>query len=128
MNVLLSIKPEFALRIFDGSKKYEYRRVIFKRNDVKKVFVYASSPISKIIGEFEIDMILSDSPTDLWDKTKKYSGVSKKLFFNYFSDKDMAYAIKIKKSISYDTPVSLQESLGVNPPQSFIYVESFDWQ
>lgn len=33
MKVLLSIKPEFAERIFNGSKKYEFRKVIFKNPD-----------------------------------------------------------------------------------------------
>ena len=31
MKILLSIKPEFAERIFDGSKKYEFRKVIFRK-------------------------------------------------------------------------------------------------
>ena len=53
MKVLLSIKPEFADKIFNGTKKYEYRRSIFKKKEVKTVVVYASSPIQKIIGEFE---------------------------------------------------------------------------
>ena len=36
MTVLLSIKPEFAEKIFDGTKKYEFRKSIFKNADVKK--------------------------------------------------------------------------------------------
>ena len=47
MNVLLSIKPEFAFKIFDGTKKYEFRKSIFKKPGVKKVIVYASSPTGK---------------------------------------------------------------------------------
>lgn len=35
MTALLSIKPEFAEAIFDGRKKFEFRKVIFKKN-VKK--------------------------------------------------------------------------------------------
>ena len=30
MKVLLSIKPEFAEKIFNGTKKYEFRKSIFK--------------------------------------------------------------------------------------------------
>ena len=71
MKVLLSIKPEFALKIFNGSKKYEYRRAIFKNREVSIVIVYASDPIKRVIGEFEIEDILYDEPQLLWLKTKK---------------------------------------------------------
>jgi predicted transcriptional regulator len=57
MKVLLSVKPEFANKIFSGVKKYEYRRAIFK-NNVNRVIVYASSPVQKLIGEFEIESII----------------------------------------------------------------------
>jgi predicted transcriptional regulator len=58
MEVILSIKPQFARKIFEGSKLFEFRRSIFKNPDVNKVVVYASAPISKIVGEFEIEEIL----------------------------------------------------------------------
>ena len=35
MKIVLSIKPEYAEKIFSGSKKYEFRRMIFKAPDVK---------------------------------------------------------------------------------------------
>lgn len=50
MKVLMSIKPEFADKIFDGSKRYEFRRMIFKQPAVKKVVVYASAPVQMVIG------------------------------------------------------------------------------
>lgn len=31
MTALLSIKPEFAEAIFDGTKKFEFRKVKFKK-------------------------------------------------------------------------------------------------
>ncbi|OGQ87431.1 MAG: hypothetical protein A2464_02185 [Deltaproteobacteria bacterium RIFOXYC2_FULL_48_10] len=123
MKVLLSIKPEFAVKIFNGSKKFEFRRVIFKRTDIKKVVVYASSPVKKIIGEFEIDSILSDEPYNLWSETQEYAGITKKRFFEYFSNKNMGHAIKVKSYQAYDTPLCIQKSLGVSPPQSFIYLD-----
>ncbi len=55
MRVLLSIKPEFALKIFDGSKRYEYRRTIFKRGEVTTVVVYASNTIKKVMGSLKLE-------------------------------------------------------------------------
>lgn len=122
MKVLLSIKPEFAERIFDGSKKYEFRKVIFKNHDIKTIVVYVSSPVQRVIGEFDIEMILSDSPKNLWKDTQEFSGVSEDFFFDYFSDRDIGFAIKIKKTHRYSTPRCLRSSYNVSPPQSFCYV------
>jgi predicted transcriptional regulator len=123
MRILLSIRPEFAFKIFEGSKFYEFRRTIFRRNDVKKVIVYVSSPIQKVIGEFEIDFVISDNPKILWKLTKEHAGIDKEDFFNYFADTDKGYAIKIKNCKKYDFPLLLKESFGVYPPQSFVYVK-----
>jgi predicted transcriptional regulator len=122
MKVLLSIKPEFANKIFDGTKKYEFRRSIFKNSEIKKIVVYAASPVQKIIGEFEIDHILSDDPVALWDQTKEYSGVSEEYFFEYFGDKTSGYAIKIKSTRLYKTPKCIRQDFNLHPPQSFLYL------
>ena len=104
MKVLLSIKPKFAELIFDGSKKYEFRRSIFKNPNIKTVIVYASSPMKQVIGEFEIDSILSDAPENLWKETHNDSGISEKFFFDYFSEKNIGFAIKVKTVQRYDKP------------------------
>ena len=52
MRVLLSIKPEFAEKIFAGTKKYEFRKSIFKNANVKRIVVYASYPVQMVICEF----------------------------------------------------------------------------
>jgi predicted transcriptional regulator len=121
MKVLLSVKPEFANKIFSGVKKYEYRRAIFK-NNVNRVIVYASSPVQKLIGEFEIESIIYENLEQLWERTKEDAGISKEYFFEYFSDKKMGYAISVKNLRKYKQPLCLKETYGVNPPQSFLYI------
>lgn len=121
MTVLLSIKPQFALEIFSGKKKFEYRRIIFKK-PVKRIIVYASSPTRMVIGEFAIAGILFEDIDSLWSKTKRHSGISKKTFHSYFEDKDKGYAIKVGKTVRYKKPSSLKESYGISPPQSFVYI------
>ena len=128
MKVLLSIKPEFALKIFNGSKKYEYRRAIFKNQEVSIVIVYASDPMRRVIGEFEIEDILYDEPQLLWLKTKNYAGISKKRFFGYFANKSKGYAIKVKTTTMYDDPLPLNSFQVSSPPQSFMYISQWDRQ
>lgn len=122
MKVLLSIKPEFAERIFNGSKKYEFRKTIFQNPDIKTIVVYASSPQRQVIGEFDIETVLRESPEKLWRKTKKHSGISKNFFFDYFSEKDIGFAIKVKEARRYEKPRCLRTDYQKSPPQSFCYV------
>jgi len=122
MKVLLSIKPEFASKIFDGSKKYEYRRTIFKRGEVATVVVYASNPIRRVIGEFEIGEILHEEPEELWAQTCSHAGITKQRFMEYFMNRTKGYAIGIKETRKYETPLSLDEFMLSWPPQSFKYL------
>lgn len=122
MRVLLSIKPEFAEKIFEGTKQYEFRRALFKNPDVKTVVVYASSPVQKVIGEFEIGVILKEDLHSLWNQTKDKAGIEESYFYDYFGDKSEGYAIQIKVTRRYKEPLSLRDSFGIAPPQSFSYL------
>lgn len=122
MKVLLSIKPEFAEKIFDGSKRFEFRRNVFKNQNVNTIVVYASSPVSKVIGEFEIERIIQKELDELWQETKDYSGISKEFYDQYFMGKDEGFAIKVKRTIRYKKARNLKEEYGMTPPQSFAYL------
>lgn len=126
MKVLLSIKPEFANKIFDGTKKFEFRKSIFKNQDVKTIVVYASSPVQKVIGEFEIEKILNFDLDTLWSMTHDLSGISEDFFYKYFANKKNGYAIKIKKVKKYSKPKNLREEFNLFPPQSFAYLSNVD--
>lgn len=122
MKVLLSIKPEFALKIFEGSKKYEFRRTLFKNKEVKKVVVYASAPISRVIGEFDIETVIQKDIEELWEETKEFSGISEDYYLSYFDGKEEGFAIKVKEPKKYKKDFCIQEKFGVRPPQSFLYL------
>jgi predicted transcriptional regulator len=122
MRVLLSIKPCFAEKIFDGSKKFEFRRSIFKNPRIKTVLVYASSPTQKVIGEFQIERILNQDLHSLWEETKNHAGIDEDYFYRYFGDKQQGYAIKICKAKKYRTPLCIRKDFRLTPPQSFLYV------
>ena len=122
MRVLLSIKPEFAKLIFDGTKKFEFRKTIFKNKNIKTVVVYASSPLQKVIGEFEIEDIINDNLDLLWEKTKEHAGIDRAYFDQYFAAKNEGYAIKIKTVTKYEKYQSLKDDFNLTPPQSFLYL------
>lgn len=122
MKVLLSIKPEFAEKIFNGTKKYEFRKSIFKNKDVDTVVVYVSSPLQYVIGEFKIAGILNDDVDRIWEKTHDASGITERFYRMYFAHKTNAYAIKIGHVTRYKQRKRLSDYNVSFAPQSFVYL------
>ena len=122
MKVLLSIKPEFVEKIFAGTKKYEFRKSLFSRSDVKIVVIYASAPIKRVVGEFEIDDILSDDVNTIWERTKMHSGISREFYNTYFKNRKTANAIQIGHLIRYEETRPLSDYNINQAPQSFCYI------
>ena len=124
MNVLLSIKPKYVNEIVNGNKRYEFRKSVFrKRGNVGKVYIYASSPVKRIVGAFTIESIIEERPEELWRICKKFSGISEVEFFDYFRDKDKGYAIEIGMLELFD-PINPKDHIpDFSPPQSFCYTD-----
>ena len=117
--VLLSIKPEFAHKIFDGTKKYEFRKKVFKDENIRKVIVYASSPEKKVLGEFDIDRILTGTPNEIWQQTKDVSGITHD-FYKIVAEKYAGKLIKIFDEFSEQKETSFsymqQRLIRFRPP------------
>lgn len=123
ISVLLSVKPRFANAILDGEKCFEFRRALFRNRDVRRVVIYASSPVQRVIGEFEIDDILTMEPDELWEVTCSGSGIEKEYFDKYFAGRDTAHALKVSQPRRYREPLELQSHFAIDrPPQSFCYI------
>lgn len=120
--VLLSIHPDHAEAILKGRKRYEFRKVRFKRK-VKEVLLYATYPVCRVIGSFEVEEIYSAHPAKVWAKANKVAGVTHELFRAYFAGRDMAHAIKVRRPVRFARPrrLSRYRKTAV-PPQSFCYV------
>ena len=123
MKVLLAIKEEFASKIFEGTKRYEFRKSIFKKPGVTSVVVYVTAPVGKVVGEFEIGEVLSDNPAAVWEQTKQASGISKAFYDSYFDDRPRAYAIEVKSVKRYAKPKDLRTDFNIGfAPQSWVYL------
>ena len=78
----------------------------------------------RIIGEFEVAKILSDSPSSLWKKTKDSAGITEQFFFEYFKGRKTAIAIEIAKPIRYKHEINpYKGEQKFTPPQSFRYIQ-----
>ena len=120
--ILLSIKPEYADKIFAGTKKYEYRKRIAS-SSVDTIVLYSTFPVRRILGEITVTRTICASPSAIWDQTKDGAGICREKFRKYFKGSKKAYAYCIGTVNIYDSPVSL-EAFGLSRgPQSFVYLE-----
>jgi len=123
MDLLISIKPQFADKILSGHKHFEYRKKIFQK-PIDNIYIYSSFPAKKIVGKFKFSGYIEGSPEEIWTKTHEHSGISAKFFFSYYAGKKIAYAIKIVSLIIFEVPVDPYiKNTAFRPPQSFMYVE-----
>jgi predicted transcriptional regulator len=124
--LLISIRPRFAEKIFDGSKTVELRRVCPKIVAGDLALVYVSSPTKEVQGAFEVARVITSSPTVLWRRIGKKSGVTRAEFFAYFHGKKEAHALVIKQAWKLAIPIPLTDLRrrkgGFRPPQSFHYL------
>lgn len=121
--ILMPINPEYVDEILAGRKKYEYRKIKAKRNNIDKMIIYSTSPIMKVVAEVDIKEILEENPEKLWEMTKNESGITKDFYNKYYKNKNTAIAYKLGKIRIYDKPKNLYD-IGINyVPQSFVYLD-----
>ena len=127
MDVLLAIKPEFAEKILDEEKGYEFRRTSFQdSSDVDLIFLYASSPISKIIGLFTSGRTIEAAPAELWHLFGDESGIDDRdRFIDYFEGVDTGFAIQVDRTCRFEDPIVPDDVIqDFSPPMSFHYLGS----
>jgi predicted transcriptional regulator len=112
--------------IFAGSKTVELRRVCPKICSGDLALVYVSSPAKELRGAFEVGKVISASPSALWRKIGKKSGLTRNEFLTYFHGKTKAHALTIKRAWKLPVPICLttlrRRKGGFRPPQNFLYL------
>lgn len=119
----MPIKPIYAGKIIDGSKKFEFRRASIK-GDLTHLIIYASSPVKRIIGVAAVEGVDISCPIEAWGQAKHAAGITQEGFFEYFQGKEKAVTIKLKDVLPLDRgvcPKEIEDNFKV--PQSFKYVK-----
>jgi predicted transcriptional regulator len=132
--LLLSIKPEYANKIFSGKKTIELRRMRTRLNRGDLVLVYVSSPIKALVGSFEVEGIsqieIENLPKDLnkvWKQVKDQAKISYKEFKKYYKGASVVVGIYLTNVKNYAVPIELeqlrQKIPKFHPPQSYRYLK-----
>ena len=130
-DLLLSIHVEYALSIIRGQKTVELRRKfpLFTEKDRKKIFIYACSPVSQIIGECDLRTVKKFPIKNLWETVGKQAMVDWILFQKYFKDCDFGFALYLKNPVRYNKNIELKKVFSqgsAHPPQSYRYIDRLE--
>jgi predicted transcriptional regulator len=119
--ILLSIRPQYADRIFEGTKTVELRRV--RPRYVRKgtlALIYVSSPIKALVGAFKVGRVIEEPLQDLWQIVHDKAGITREEFEVYYDGVSRGVGIFISEVWHLPEPIELQD-LGLHPPQGFRY-------
>ena len=129
--LLISIKPNYADRIFKGEKTVELRRVKTKLITGDIVLVYVTSPKKALIGYFEVREVivienLKDNLNKFWQQVKNYACIKRPEFKSYYQGASTGVAIFINNPHLFNSSIELQtlkqKLPNFHPPQSYHYL------
>jgi|HubBroStandDraft_6_1064221.scaffolds.fasta_scaffold372252_2 predicted transcriptional regulator len=127
-DVLVSIQPEYASKIIDGSKSVELRRRFPESiNRSSRVVIYSTSPIQAVVGYAVIESVRRLSINQLWQQYGGAACIDQTKFDKYFTGLKAGYAILLSevKRFKHIIPAAiLQNKFGFVAPQSFRYISS----
>lgn len=123
--LLISVKPEFAEKIFTGNKRIELRKCSPKAKKGDLVIVYSTTPDKAVIGICKVSKIIKLSPKKMWQTHKNYLGIDKKRFDEYYENYELAIGIKLSSICPLSSKIQLTKIRkilpGFQPPQTFKY-------
>lgn len=118
----MAIHERYAQAIMDGVKRVEFRKRRLA-DDIETVWVYATAPVSKVIGHFSVHQIVQGTPQDIWEQYGSVGIIDHDDFFDYYEGRETAVAIIVGSAERLPDPVALDE---IDPrpaiPQSFAYL------
>ena len=125
-DVVLSIKPTYSEKIFEGVKTVELRRrfpLSIMQGSI--AYIYSTSPVRALVGAAEIIDVERLPIGALWLRHGKSASIRKPDFDSYFDGIAEGYALKIAKARPFSRPLNLgelRERFGFKAPQSFLYI------
>ena len=130
--LLLSIRPKYAEKIFNGSKRVELRKTRPNVNHGDIVFVYVSSPVKVLEGTFRVTEVIEHPVEQLWTHVKHDAGVTHSEFDEYYKNSEIGYAIHLQSPVKIANPLRLDQLRemwkGFHPPQGYKYLNNSELQ
>lgn len=136
MNILLSLKPEYAELIYSGKKSIEWRhtfpdKVFF----CDRVYIYETAPVKKVTGYFHFNLLLKpfyiehrDFELDVFTRAHKSEleewGQLPFPMLQKYAESGPVWGWHILNPVKYQNPFGLAIFGIKRPPQSWQYIET----
>ncbi|RAW01085.1 ASCH domain-containing protein [Pseudochryseolinea flava] len=125
--LLISVRPEFAEKILNGTKTIELRKSSPNVSIGDLVIIYSTLPEKAIVGTCVVQGIMKKSPQQFWRSHSRKMGIDRKRYFEYFKHSSFAVGIVLTSIEKLDEKVSLdlvRKSIPkFSPPQTFRYLD-----
>lgn len=131
--ILLSIKPEWAEKIYTGEKTIEWRKSrprIEQDNRRMRVYIYETAPVKRITGHFTLrgcyELDLRCIPTNMAGDMQRRGRVPHEDLVKYQGKSRCIYGWSVDRQrgvVKYNVPYRLDDFDLKRPPQSWQYVE-----
>lgn len=126
--MLISINSYYARQIFNGTKKYEFRKSPIKPTDLnREIFIYSAKEDKSIIGTLKVSEVIKGDLDYILNETGYINRLDKNEIIDYFGDKKICYALKLCDIHRFNTPIKLSELRQIAPkislPQYFRYID-----
>jgi len=124
--LFISVKPQYANAILDGTKTVELRRTRPNLPDGSLVILYSSTPTRAVVGWAHLAGVREGTPIEIWDEYGAAAAIEELDYDAYFDGTDQAFALELDSVVAAVQPIPLSviRSIGIQPPQSWRYVPS----
>lgn len=124
--VLLAIHPKHAEAILSGRKTVEIRRRFPLSAQGETVFMYATAPVSAIVGGFRAQAVWTIGADAAWASIGKELGILQADLEKYSVGTESLTPIRVESPFRLARPIGLAQIRNVigrfYPPRSFGYV------
>ena len=124
-SVIISIRPFFVDPIFSREKRFEFRRVVARFRTGDRMIVYATAPLSLLVGEFRVGRVLTGTPEEVCAETgadplRRYTA-------SYLRGARCCTAIEIVDPRRWNAPMPLTRlKARIRAPQSYVFMKESD--
>ncbi len=132
-DLILSIHPKYAEKVFAKSKTVEIRKSFSTKWVGKRAVVYATHPSSSLMGEVRVCNVIQDDPRVIWETFGSAIGCTAAEYVSYVGAASTVWAINLEEPRVYKTPLGIANvshliKRDLKAPQSYCGVApESDW-
>lgn len=130
-DIIISIKPRFVERMVSGTKGVEIRRRRMRVAEGDRLWIYSSSPASRVEAVTTVRSITYGGVLELWPRVSALADISVQEYEKYLAGSNSVCAIYLGEVEKLSSPLSLTEIRqglpGFHPPQFFQRISKNSW-